>query len=227
MAATHLIFLGITFLAPVGLCLASRRLKSEGFDRGVTRSIAGILLATEVGEFLVKWLVERQALAGMLPMHLCDWALVVVAVALWKQAPRWFEVAYFWGLAGTIQGLLTPAIDPALALWRHIAFFAVHAGIVVGVLFLVFAKGMRPVAASLPRVLFWSEMYLIAALTANALTGQNYGFLAHPPITPSLLDYFPQAHWLYVATVNGVALLAFAILYLPWLIVDRRRGVHT
>jgi len=227
VSATHLIFLGITVLAPVGLCPASRRLNSEQFDRRVARSIAGILLAIEIGEFLVKWLVERQALTGMLPMHLCDWALVAVAVALWRQAPRWFEVAYFWGLAGTIQGLLTPAIDPALALWRHFAFFSAHSGIVVGVLFLVFAKGMRPVPASLPRVLFWSEMYLVAALMVNALTGQNYGFLAHPPITPSLLDYFPQAHWLYVATVNAVALLAFAILYLPWWIADARRGSCT
>ncbi len=223
---THLIFLWITVLAPVILCLTSRRLKSEGFDRAVARTIAGALLAMEVGEFLFKLLVERLPLSGMLPLHLCDWALLIVSAALWWQAPRFFELAYFWGLAGTKQGLLTPAIDTSLALWRQITFFAVHSGIVVGVLFLVFAKGMRPVPASIPRVLFWSEMYLVVALIANLLTGQNYGFLAHPPVTPSLLDYFPQTHWLYVATINGVALGAFALLYLPWWIVDLRRGTQ-
>ncbi len=223
MTAIHLIFLAVTFLAPAGLCVASRRWNSERFDRGVARTIAALLLAIEVGEFFVKAVVERQVLSGMLPMHLCDWALLTTAAALWWRAPRFFEVAYFWGLAGTAQGLFTPAIDPALALWRHVAFFAIHSGIVVGVLFLIFAKGMRPVPASLPRVLLWSEFYLLAALLANALTGQNYGFLAHPPITPSLLDYFPHTPWRYVMTINAAALAAFALLYLPWWIADARR----
>jgi hypothetical integral membrane protein (TIGR02206 family) len=223
MSATHLVFLLLTIVLPVVLCRAGRRLKSERFDRGVTRSIAALLLATELSQFLFKVLIERNALVATLPMHLCDWALLATAAALWWQAPWCFEVAYFWGLAGTIQGLLTPALDPALAAWRHAAFFVVHSGIVVGVLFLVFAKRMRPVPTSLPRVLLWSEVYLCAALAVNALTGQNYGFLAHPPITPSLLDFFPKTPWLYVATINGVALVAFALLYLPWWITDPQR----
>lgn len=223
MSAIHIVFLAITCLAPVALCSASRRLKSERFDRGVARGIAGLLLASEAGEFLFKVLVERLPRAATLPMHLCDWATLATAAALWWQAPRCFEVAYFWGLAGTVQGLLTPALDSRLAAWRQCVFFVVHSGIVVGVLFLVFAKRMRPVPASLPRVFLWSELYLLTALTVNALTGQNYGFLAHPPPTPSLLDLFSQTHWLYVATINGVALTAFALLYLPWGLADFRR----
>lgn len=226
MTAIHLFFLGVTFLAPVVLCLASRCLRSGKFDRVVTRAIAGILLATELGELFFKAVIEREAPAAILPMHLCDWALLVTSAALWWQAPRCFEVAYFWGLAGTVQGLLTPAIDPALAAWRQVVFFVVHAGIVVGVLFLVFARGLRPVSRSWPRVLLWSEVYLAVALLVNALTGQNYGFLAHPPITPSLLDYFPRDRWLYVVTINGVALAAFALLYLPWWIADVRRDIR-
>lgn len=224
MSTTHAVFLIITCLAPFALRLASRRLKSERFDRGVARSIATVLLATEIGEIFFKIVIERVPTASSLTMHLCDWALLATAAALWWQAPRCFEVAYFWGLAGTIQGLLTPALDPVLAAWRHAAFFVIHSGIVVGVLFLVFAKEMRPMPASLPRVLLWSELYLVAALIVNTLTGQNYGFLAHPPSTPSLLDVFPQMHWLYVATINAVALAAFALLYLPWWIADSRRA---
>ena len=220
----HLFFLAVTFLAPVGLCWASRRRQSERFDCVVARLIAGVLIGIEIGEGFVKGVIEQQPLGAMLPMHLCDWALLITAAALWWQAPRCFEAAYFWGLAGTFQGLVTPAIDSSLPAWRIVAFFAIHSGIVVGVLFLIFAKRMRPVPASLPRVVFWSEVYLVLALTANALTGQNYGFLAHPPLTPSLLDYFPQEHWLYVATINAVALGAFALLYLPWWIADARRG---
>ncbi len=224
MSSIHIGFLMLTIVAPFVLWAASRWLKSESFDRGIARSIAGLLVATEVGEIAFKLVIERVPFASSLPMHLCDWALLVTAAALSWQAPRCFEVAYFWGLAGTIQGLLTPALDPALAAWRQVGFFVIHSGIVVGVLFLVFAKHMRPTPASLVRVFLWSELYLAAALAVNAVTGQNYGFLAHPPLTPSLLDVFPQTPWLYVATINAVALAAFALLYLPWWIVDRRRS---
>jgi hypothetical integral membrane protein (TIGR02206 family) len=219
----HFVFLAITLLGPVGLCVVSRRLKSGRFDRGVERSIAGMLFAIAIGQIVFKLAIERAPLAAALPMHLCDWALFATAVALWWRAPRCFELAYFWGLAGTVQGLITPDLDPTLAVWRQVAFFVIHAGIVVGVLFLVFATGMRPTPASLLRVLWWSELYLISALTVNALTGYNYGFLSHPPATPSLLDRFPTEPWLYVAMFNAVALVAFALLYLPWWIVDLRR----
>jgi hypothetical integral membrane protein (TIGR02206 family) len=129
-------------------------------------------------------------------------------------------VAYFWGLAGTLQGLLTPAVGEDLPEWRKVGFFTVHAGIVIGILYLVFGLGLRPTPRSLWRVFLWSELYFVAAQIVNALTGQNYGFLAHPPPTHSLLDVFPQEHWKYVTTINVVALLAFAVLYLPWWLVD-------
>ncbi len=223
MSTVHLVFLVLTFTLPLLFCGVSRWLPSVAFDRSVCRGLALVLLATEVGELVFKIFVEKVPLGSSLPMHLCDWALLATAAALWWQAPRCFEVAYFWGLAGTIQGLFTLAIDHQLALWRHVAFFLIHSGIVVGVLFLVFARGMRPVSASLGRVLMWSEVYLFTALLVNWLTGENYGFLSHPPSTPSPLDHFPKTPWLYVATINGFALGAFALLYVPWWIADRRK----
>jgi hypothetical integral membrane protein (TIGR02206 family) len=217
----HLTFAALTVVAPVVLCGASTQLASPRFDAAVRRTLALVLLATELGELAVKFFLEHLPAGAALPMHLCDWALLATAAALWWRAPRCFEVAYFWGLAGTVQGLLTPALDPAHPLWRQTGFFIIHSGIVISVLFLIFAEKMRPVPASLPRVLLWSEGYLATALLGNALTGENYGFLAHPPPTASLLDQFPQTRWLYVATINGVALGAFALLYLPWWLADR------
>lgn len=221
MSSLQLGFLVAAFLVPCLLWIIGARLKSPRFGKRVCWTLAGVLLAAELAEFCVKLFGEDFPLVAKLPMQLCDWALFITVAALIWRAPRCFEVAYFWGLAGTIQGLLTPAIAQDLALWRKTGFFVIHAGIVAGILYLILAFGLRPEARSLWRVLFWSELYFVVTQVVNALTGQNYGFLAHPPPTHSLLDLFPQNHGWYVATINLVALLAFAILYLPWWLVDR------
>src|SRR5688500_12187295 len=97
MSAIHLFFLIVTVLLPVILCRASRRLKSDRFDRATTRTIAGVLLAAELGLFFFKVTIERQPFTAILPMHLCDWALLITAGALWWRNARLFEVAYFGG----------------------------------------------------------------------------------------------------------------------------------
>ena len=164
-------------------------------------------------------LTAREAL----PMQLCDWALIAVVGALLWRSQTCFELGYFWGLCGTLQALFTPAISRDLAWWKQAAIFLDHAGIVAGVLFLLLVPKMRPLGMG--RIVLWSEIYIASALAVNALTGGNYGFLSHRPEQASLLDLFPDARWLYVATINAVALVFFTAIYLPWLCVQRRRSV--
>jgi hypothetical integral membrane protein (TIGR02206 family) len=130
-------------------------------------------------------------------------------------------LGYFWGLCGTLQALFTPAIQDDVPWWKLLGFYLDHAGIVAGVMFLLLVPKMRP--QGLGRVLLWSEIYLVCALVVNALTGGNYGFLSHRPTQRTLLDIFPDPHWLYVLSINAFAIAIFAIFWLPWWLVDRRR----
>src|SRR2546430_12401146 len=58
----------------------------------------------------------------MLPMQMCDWGMVVVIVAMWTGSQRWFEVAYFWGIGGTLQAVLTPNLRFGFPDWRSSVF---------------------------------------------------------------------------------------------------------
>src|SRR5439155_27147628 len=119
-----------------------------------------------------------------------------------------FDLAYFWGLAATSQAIFTPAIAPGTHWLRQSGFFFIHAGIVAGVLHLILTARFRPEwPRSILRVVVASEIYLALALGANALTGGNYGFLAHKPAQASMLDWFSDAPWLYAIELN---LTAFA-----------------
>jgi hypothetical integral membrane protein (TIGR02206 family) len=189
------------------------------------RTLAAGLLLAFFGELIAKISDGTFNLATALPMQLCDWALFATSAALCWRWRAGFDVAYFWGLAGTVQALFTPAVASDLFWLRLVGFFFIHAGIVAGVLHLLLTGRFRPAwPRSIVRVAIASEMYLVIALAANALTGGNYGFLSHKPVTRSMLDLFSDTHWLYVFEINLLAWLFFALLYLPWLIADARRG---
>lgn len=213
-----------TVLLPLVLFVISRWERSRAFDPAMRRTLALALIGFEILNTFAKLTDETATAADVIPMQLCDWALVAVSVGLWFRSQTGFDLAYFWALAGTFQALLTPEIDFALPAWRLFGFFYSHALIVVGVFHLLLVEGMRPRPKSLGRLLLWSEVYLVAAILINTLTGANFGFLARRPTQATMLDNFSDTPWLYVAQINLTGLAFFVVLYLPWLIRDLRRA---
>ncbi len=156
----------------------------------------------------------------MLPMQMCDWAMVVIMVALWTGNRRWFEVAYFWGIGGTLQAILTPNLRYGFPDVRFISFFVAHSGIIVGVVFLMLTRRLRPYPFSIVRVFVWSEVYFVCGMIVDQLTQVNYGFLLHKPEAFSLLSYLSDSRPLYLLQMHGLALVFFCVLYLPFAIYD-------
>jgi hypothetical integral membrane protein (TIGR02206 family) len=229
MSPLQIAALAFTFLAPLAVWLVDRRVRSPRVLRAGERSLAVLLVVGEVTMLVLKVEDGTFTLAEALPMHLCDLGLVLISAALWWHWRTGFEIAYFWGLAGTFQALLTPAIPPDLYWLRAAGFFFLHAGIVVGIIHLLLTQRWRPTPGSLVKVIAASELYLAIVLAVNALTGGNYGFLAHQPPTASMLDLFSRTHWLYVVQLNLTAFAFFAALYAPWFLADliSRKGRAT
>jgi hypothetical integral membrane protein (TIGR02206 family) len=225
MLALQLGSLALAFLGPLAMWAAHRRRPHPKLERTFALSIAWLLVAVFLAGLVQKYFEGKFTADQALPMHLCDWAAFAVVAALIWRSQTCFELGYFWGLCGTLQALFTPAIDHEVPWWQQLGFFLDHAGIVAGVLILLLVPRMRP--RSFLRIFVWSEIYLAATLIVNAIAGSNYGFLTHRPITASMLDLFPDDRWLYVLTINAVALLFFAVAYLPWLIADRRIPVDS
>jgi len=159
-------------------------------------------------------------------MQMCDWGIVVVIVAMWTGHQRWFEVAYFWGIGGTLQAVLTPNLRYGFPDWRFISFFTSHCGIIVGVVFLMLTRRYRPYPMSIVRVWLWSEFYFLVTRAVDKLTGFNYGFLLHKPEAFSILSFLSDSWPLYLLQLHGVALLFFLVLYAPFAVFDAaKRGL--
>jgi len=220
----HWTVIGLTVGLPVFFWATARGAGKTGYRRAVRYGLAGLLLANWIGYEVNRAGIGQFDLAHAAPMQLCDWAMFAVIAALVTLRPRVYEVAYFWGLAGTLQAILTPNLREGFPSVWFVSFFFAHSGIVVGVLYLTAVEGLRPRGGSILWALLWSEIYLGAALLVNYVTGANYGFLSHRPFGKSLLDYLSDHHWVYVLEMNLLAVVFYLVLYLPFWVGDLIRG---
>ena len=215
----HLVVIFLTIFIPVGLGIAVRSTASSRVDRAVAICLALLLVTNYFGYAFYLWQLELFAWKQALPFQLCDWAMVTVIVALFTERRSWIELSYFWGIAGTFNAILTPNLQVGFPDIRFISFFVGHCGIVAGVIYLMIVRGFRPTLGSVWRTFAWSQLYLVVALLVDYLTGVNYGFLLHKPQAASILDYLSDTRWLYIMGLEVLALLFFALLYVPFLIV--------
>ncbi|HTQ15311.1 MAG TPA: TIGR02206 family membrane protein [Rhizomicrobium sp.] len=216
----HDVVLALTLAVPLMLSFVSRRGRHIGRDAFIRRLFATLMILAWI--FWYALFVARGwlGIGNELPMNLCDWASIAAIAACLTRGLRAYELAYFWSLAGTLQGLITPDINFPFPELQFIAFMAVHAFIVAAVLYLTFGSGLRPVPASLPRVALWTLAYVGAAGLTDWLTGTNYAFLRFKPGHATLYDLLSP--WpAYIPETVALGLAAILILYAPWWIADR------
>ena len=221
----HLIVIFLTIALPFALAAIVRRARSSRVERAIIIALS-ILLVLNYAAYLI-FVRYRGGIMGwqqMLPLQLCDWGMVVVIVAMLSGRQRWFEVAYFWGIGGTLQAVLTPNLHFGFPDVRFFSFFISHSSIIIGVVFLMLIRRYRPYPMSIVRTFAWSEFYFVVTLVADELTDNNYGFLLHKPEAFSILSFLSDWRPLYLLEMHGVALLFFLGLYAPFAIVDLAKG---
>jgi hypothetical integral membrane protein (TIGR02206 family) len=198
---------------------------SPSYDLGV--ALAGLLcaaLCVGARRWPGKW---TRAALGVLGLALlaqslvCDMTDLVAVAACWWRRQLAIELTYFWGLAGTLQGILTPNLGTS---FPHLEFFEYqveHLGIVVAALFLVVGLRLVPQPGAVVRIVAITAGYTAAVGAVDALTGADYMFLRSPPATWSVLQGLGPWPW-YILSATGVAVVFVAILDVPFWMGRRR-----
>jgi hypothetical integral membrane protein (TIGR02206 family) len=220
----HLTVIILTVALPFLLALIVHRTKSRFLERSIAITISALLLINYVAYLIVARRFGVTTWTRALPMQLCDWAMFVIIVALCTGNRRWLEVAYFWGIGGTLQALITPNLAFGFPDVRFISFFVAHSGIIIGIVFLMLIYGFRPRAIGILRTFAWTEVYFVVAFSIDLLTGENYGFLLHKPEAASLLKFLSDSRPLYLLQFHALAFVFFCALYAPFALVDLARG---
>ncbi len=202
------------------LCVVARR--HPGPWRTVVARALGTVLLADAVSYSVGLVVQGTWSAKTsLPLALCDVGVVVAAVACWWETALLVELTYFWGLAGTLQAIITPDLNVG---FPHLVFFQYvvgHIGIVVAALFLVVGLRIVPRRRSVPRVLAITLGYSAVVGVVDALTGADYMFLRSPPTEWTLLRVLGPWPW-YIASAVGVAAVLVTLLDAPFWPARRR-----
>ena len=216
---------GVTVAVAVGagalVCTGARR--HPGPWRAWVAWILGLLLLADAVSFIVALVVAGTFSAKTsLPLALCDMAALVAAAACWTRVAVLVELTYFWGLAGTLQAVITPDLNAG---FPHLVFFQYmvgHLGIVVAALYLVVGLRITPRPGAVLRVFAITLGYTAFVGLVDGLTGANYMFLRSPPGEWTLLKVLGPWPW-YIGSAAGVALVLLVALDAPFWGSRRRR----
>jgi hypothetical integral membrane protein (TIGR02206 family) len=152
---------------------------------------------------------------ALLPLELCDAALVLCVVTLVAPRAATAEVVYFWAVSGTLLAMLTPDLAWSFPRWEFVVFFGLHGLVLVAALVLVFGLGLRPRPGAPLRVFgitaAWAALVGLVDLAFDA----NYMYLRAKPLAATPLDW--MGPWpVYIGVGAGVALGLFLVLALPF-----------
>lgn len=210
---------GASHIAAIGLVIGAflllvklARINRPVWRQNAERALAVVLILNWPVSVIADYARGSLTLNDSLPLHICDLVSLLGAWALWtKNSPRASEGLWFWGMAGTLQGLLTPPLATDFPSLEFIGFFLLHGGVVLAALYVVFGRGLPHRPGALGRMYAWGLGYQIIVLPLNWLLGVNYGFLCSKPEGKSLFDVLGAWPW-YLLSLHAVALVMFTAL---------------
>lgn len=177
--------------------------------------LGSVMLALYPAGWIVHAMYGSLSAQTILPLQYCDIATLAGGIALWTRRPFFCEVVYFFGIAGTLQGLLTPALIYEFPDPRFYLFFIMHGTVPITAIYVVTAMGVRPRPGAVRRIMTFSVAWYAVVAVVNYALGTNYSFQCAKPVNGSLFDQLGPWPW-YNFSAMGLGLVFYTLLYLPF-----------
>jgi hypothetical integral membrane protein (TIGR02206 family) len=194
--------------------LALRHRAIPAHARMIRLSVATALLLDTAMFYAYLLRLHLISFPDHLPLELCDASLVLVILSLFTLKPAFFDLAYYWALAGASMAMLTPNLWEPFPSFGGVQFFIAHGLTIAAVLYLLWSGQLRPRKGSVLRALVCVNIFAAIVGTFDAVFKTNYFYLRAKPPNPAVLDYLGP--WpIYLLCTEGVAFILFVLLYLP------------
>ena len=177
LGPAHLVALGCILL--LNLILIRFKDSSENTRRKI-RIGMGIILWINEASYHV-WAIANGLwnIQEYLLLHVCSVLIWLAGFMLIFKNYTIYEFAYFMGIGGAIQALMTPNIG--IYGYPHFRFFQTfisHGLLVTSAIYLTLVESMRPTWKSLLKVMVVLNVYMVIIFFVNKLIGSNYLYVA-------------------------------------------------
>ena len=212
----HITAMGVILAVPIVLTLVVKWLDSAKAIQAICYGFAGVMVLNEVlnWSYRIATVGVHEFVREYMPLHVCGITVFAVVITLLFRRQTAYEIAYFWGLVGATNAVVTPQLEFGYPQYRFFQYFIAHGGIVAAALFATWGLGMRPTGRSVLRVFVLLNVLAIVLIGVNLMLGSNYMFLCQPPVTQSPFFFLPWP-W-YLLFLDGMALVLFYVLSLPF-----------
>lgn len=210
----------VTFVLAVVLVAAGRKRAGEPW---LGRALALLILLSQITD---PWIDYRNGILSLqqsLPLELCDAASVAAIVALWTGHALAFDLTYYWGLVGTMQGIFTPRLAVAAPDPEYFRYWTLHSGIVLAAVYLGAGLGMAPRKHSVWRAWGLAVALAVPVGLIDWALGANYMFLRAKPVY-SILNNAGTWPW-YIASMIGMLLVGMLIFWAIYQAIHAARRV--
>ena len=139
----------------------------------------------------------------VLPLELCDAALVLSVLTLLVPRRVTAELVYFWAGSGSLLAMLTPELQWSFPRWEFVVFFGLHGLVLAAALLLVFGLGLHPRRGAPLRVLGITAAWAAFVAVVNVVLDTNFMYLRRKPAAarrstgwaPGPSTSWPPCHW--------------------------------
>ena len=173
------------------------------------------LLANELVWNVYKLRTEGWRFPEGLPLQLCDLGLWMTILATFTLRPLAVETAYFVGVGGGAQAVLTPDLWAPTCSYPTAYFFVAHGGVITAILAVLGSEEARLRPGSMWRAFGVANAWMLLVAGFNWRYGANYMYLCRKPASASLLDKLGPWPW-YILAGELMAVVVFALLWLPF-----------
>jgi hypothetical integral membrane protein (TIGR02206 family) len=216
-STSHIVAILIVLSTWIIFIALMKRVKNNKVQNIVKYFVAFLPLFFELSYILWNALTGQFSFAETLPFHLCAIFNILTVFIVLTENRLLLEIAYFIGVGGALQAIITPNMPQDFPHFVFIQLFAVHGLMILAVLYMIFVKGIIPRLKSIPKVFIIINLYLLLVYGINLITGGNYMFLMGPNPNPSLIDVLidifgqPPLHIIGLELIGLVNIFVFSI----------------
>lgn len=192
-------------------------------------SIANIF-AFSLSIAIIIWTVLKIHIRGFdikqdLPLHLCNFVALLLPVFTLSKKKIYFDIIFFWILAGTTQAVITPDLHNGFPHFIFFKYWYVHAGLIIFVLYSTIVLQLKPILKSVFYSFIALQIYIILLFIINKILDTNYFYTNSKPDGPTALDYLGEWPY-YILTVELIIIPYFLLIYLPFYLIEKNQKIN-